>query len=283
MQQVVDPVGEARDDYDVFWSVAGRLGVGEVFSEGRTSAEWIRHLYETWVDAQPETTWPKFEEWRSSGIELPAPPEDRVFLSDFREDPVANPLDTPSGRIELFSERIHEFGYDDCPGHPTWLEPDEYLGSERAKAWPLHLIANQPTRRLHSQLDAGRYSQAGKIQGREVLRMHPADAAARELRTGDIVRVHNDRGACLAGLITSDTVRRGVVQMPTGAWYDPHPADDERALCISGNVNVLTADVGTSRLAQGTTGQHVLVEVTAYRDLVPPIRAYGPPTFKETT
>ncbi|NIP72913.1 MAG: hypothetical protein GWO16_07715, partial [Gammaproteobacteria bacterium] len=51
-----------------------------------------------------------------------------VALGDFRADPAAHPLGTPSGRIEIFSETIAGFGYDDCPGHPAWMEPLEWLG-----------------------------------------------------------------------------------------------------------------------------------------------------------
>jgi biotin/methionine sulfoxide reductase len=46
---------------------------------------------------------------------------------------------TPSGRIELYSERIARFGYDDCPPHPSWLEPAEWLGAASAANYPLHL------------------------------------------------------------------------------------------------------------------------------------------------
>ena len=115
-------------------------------------------------------------------------------------DPKAFPLGTPSGKIEIYSERIASFGYDDCPGHPVWQEPAEWLGSPAAARYPLHLISNQPHTKLHSQYDHGAVSLASKIRGREPIAMHPDDAAARGLTAGDIVRVFNGRGACLAGL-----------------------------------------------------------------------------------
>lgn len=45
--------------------------------------------------------------------------------ADFRSDPEMNPLGTPSGLIEIFSRKIAQFNYDDCPGHPTWMEKAE--------------------------------------------------------------------------------------------------------------------------------------------------------------
>ncbi|OQQ35954.1 molybdopterin guanine dinucleotide-containing S/N-oxide reductase [Prescottella equi] len=272
---------DARDDYDTFAALAHRLGFGERFTEGRTAQQWIEHLYEQWrgfVLTDPaHVEAPAFDEfWRRGFVRMRT--EDGLSLfSDFRDDPERNPLTTPSGRIEIFSADIEGFGYDDCAGHPRWFEPDEWLGGPRAQRFPLHLIANQPRTRLHGQLDHGGTSQASKIRGREPIRLHPADAADRGLAAGEVVRVFNDRGACLAGVVLDDGVRRGVVQLSTGAWYDPLDPSDPNSMCVHGNPNVLTADVGSSRLAHGCTGQHVLVEVERFDGALPPIKAFEPP------
>ena len=87
----------------------------------------------------------------------------------------------------------------------------EWLGSPAAERFPLVLIANNPRTRLHSQLDMGAFSQSSKVHGREPVRVHPDDAAARGIGDGDVVRLFNDRGSCLAGAVLSRDVRRGVV------------------------------------------------------------------------
>jgi biotin/methionine sulfoxide reductase len=143
----------------------------------------------------------------------------------------------------------------------------------------LHLIANQPSSRLHGQLDAGANSRASKVAGREPIRIHPDDAAGRGISDGDVVRVFNDRGACLAGAVVTNDVRARVVNLSTGAWFDPIDPESLNATCAHGNPNVLTADIGSSRLAQGSTGQHVLVEVERYDGAAPPVRAHQPPRF----
>lgn len=109
--------------------------------------------------------------------------------------------------------------------------------------------------------------------------MNPADAAARGLAGGDVVRLFNDRGACLAALEISDELLPGVVQLATGAWYDPAPGDDPQPLERHGNPNVLTADIGTSRLAQGPSAQSCLVEVERFDGELPPVRVFEPPQF----
>ncbi len=163
-------------------------------------------MYDKW-SAELDFPVPSFAEfWRTGRLELPTR-TGLTWLADFRADPAAHPLGTPSGRIEIFSDTVDAFALPDCAGHPTWYEPSEWLGGPRAARYPLHLIANQPRTRLHSQLDHGGASMASKIRGREPIRIHPDDAAARELTDGDIVRVFNDRGACLAGVVIDDGLR----------------------------------------------------------------------------
>ncbi|EID80906.1 MULTISPECIES: molybdopterin-dependent oxidoreductase [Rhodococcus] len=281
MHAAVGPYADAQDDYDTFAAVARKLGVGEKFTEGRSSEQWLEHLYGQWRDfvRADGGAAPSFDDFWTQGHVRMRTEDDLILFGDFRADPVKFPLATPSGRIEIFSADIDGFGYDDCAGHPRWYEPEEWLGGRRARQFPLHLIANQPRTRLHSQLDHGGTSQKSKIRGREPLRIHPDDATDRRLTAGDIVRVFNDRGACLAGVVVDDGVRRGVVQLSTGAWYDPLDATDPDSLCVHGNPNVLTPDVGTSSLAHGCTGQHVLVEIERYEGELPPIRAFDPPTI----
>lgn len=285
MKQAVAPFAEARDDYAILAALANRLGIADAFTEGRDEAGWLRHLYEKTQQGSAAygLSLPDFESfWQQDFVELPAPAQPYDAYAAFRAAPDKERLRTPSGKIELFSERIAGFGYDDCPGHPVWRPAREWLGSPLAARYPLHLISNQPRTRLHGQLDPVGASRASKIQGREPIRIHPQDAAARGLADGDVVRVFNDRGACLAGVVTSDAVRRGVVQMATGAWYSPVDPADPGSLDAHGNPNVLTHDLGTSRLSQGPSAESVLVEVTAYREPLPPVRAVDPPSLLST-
>ncbi len=278
MPALTRPHGQARDDYAIFAALAERLGVGEQFTEGRTVAQWLRHLYDQWHTTQTAAgrVVPEFDEfWSGPGLELPVVDTPQVMLAEFRADPDAHPLPTPTGRIEIFSATIDSYRYPDCPGHPVWREPREWLGSPAARRFPLQLIANQPRTKLHSQLDVGAHSQAAKIAGREPVRLHPDDAAARGLTDGQLVRLFNDRGACLAGLVIDDAVRPGVAQLSTGAWYDPDPADP--SFCRHGNPNVLTADHPSSTLSQGCTGQLALIQIESFPGPAPDLTVLHPP------
>lgn len=280
--RVADPAGAARDDYDIFAGIAARLGAAETFTEGRSAEDWLRQMYGLARQraAAADLTLPDFDSFWQQGLVLldaPALKDQPDLLGAFRADPKAAALPTPSGKIEIHSDRIASFSYDDCPGHPAWLPPKEWLG-ERG-AYPLHLISNQPRTRLHSQYDLSGPSLAAKRQGREVMRMHPEDAAARGITEGGIVRVFNARGACLAAVALSQDLMPGVVQLPTGAWFDPEEGDAAQPLERHGNPNVLTGDRGTSRLAQGPSAQSCLVQVERFDGPLPPVRAFDPPRF----
>jgi biotin/methionine sulfoxide reductase len=287
MKRAIAPVGEARDDYSTFSELADRFGVHQEFTEGRSSEQWLKQMYNDARERAAERNrqwprWPDFEEfWERGYLELPASPHPLVLFEQFRNDPSLHPLATPSGRIEIFSERIESFGYDDCHGHPSWFEPAEWLGSEKTRDYPLHLLTTQPETRLHGQMDMGRVSQQSKVAGREPIRINSRDAACRGIRSGDVVRVFNDRGAALAGAILTDEIRPGVVQLATGAWFDPVRPGIPGSLDKHGNANVLTLDRGTSRLAQGSSAQTTLVQIERYLGELPAITAFDPPIVSQ--
>lgn len=283
-QATAPPVG-VRTDYEVFAEVARHLGLEEEFTEGRDARQWVRELYERSVTKSGGlgVTLPDFEEFtRIGALELPLEWEGPVAFSELRESPERHPLATPSGKVELYSATVAGFGYDDCPGQAVWLEPHEWLGSPTADRFGLHLLSPQPDGKLHGQLDHGQESRRHKSGGRTVLHMHPDDAARRGVRDGDVVEVYNDRGRCLAAARVSSTLRRGVALLPTGSWYDPLEPGRIGTLDKHGNPNVLTPDIGTSRLAQGPSAHTCLVEVRPWQGQVPSVTAHEPPPLLVT-
>ncbi|MGI9238176.1 MAG: molybdopterin dinucleotide binding domain-containing protein, partial [Woeseiaceae bacterium] len=281
MRQAVEPFRQSKSDYDIFSALAARFDKEDAFTEGRNEVQWVRRLYEQTRNSaiNAGVALPEFDDfWNGEQINMENQLGDQQFvLEKFRDNPEAHPLRTPSGRIELYSETIASFDYDDCRGHPMWYDKAEWLGGERASTYALHLISNQPKTRLHSQLDHGDTSANAKVKGREVVRLHPDDAAARDIADGDIVRLFNDRGACLAAARLFDGIRHGVVELPTGAWYDPQDPNAETSLEVHGNPNVLTRDAGTSKLAQGPTAHSCLVEIEKFSGELPTITVFQQP------
>jgi biotin/methionine sulfoxide reductase len=279
MQQAIQPVGSSRNDYDIFSGIAREMGIENSFTEGLNEQQWIKSIYLATVErAKAKGIYlPNYSDFKKVGWFKPeSPVESVIMLKAFRDDPVANPLATPSGKIEIHSSTVASFNYDDCPGHPTWMEPIEWLGGDISQ-YPLHLISNQPKTKLHSQLDHGSHSRAAKIKQREPIMLHPEDAKTRGLNNGDIVRVFNHRGACLGGVVIDDQVMQGVVQMSTGAWYDPLEPGVSGSLCKHGNPNLLTPDIGTSQLAQGPISHTCMVQIECFTAELPELTAFDEP------
>ena len=263
MHQAIAPQGHARNDFDIYRELAERAGHAAAFDEGRSEMQWVEHIYDQAARQWRGTGYaaPEFQEfWQQGWTRLPAPAKPFVLFEDFRQQPDAHPLATPSGKIELYSQTIAGFGYDDCPGHPCWLPPQEWLGAGNARH-PLHLLSPQPADKLHSQMDAGVLSCRTKIKGRQPVRLAPQDAQARGIAQHDVVELFNARGRCLATAVLDEHVMPGVVVLATGAWFDPLALPDGALLERHGNPNVLTLDVGTSRLTQGPSPMSTLVEV----------------------
>jgi len=279
MPKAIEPMGEAREEYEIYCELAKRLGFEDEFSQGMNSSQRLAHMWDELKDiAKPHGyDLPELEEFQKGDIiEFEDPAPDDVYLAEFRNDPIANTLATPSGKIELYSKTIAGFDYSDCPGHASWLPPREWLGSERTKTYPLHLISGQPETRLHSQYDNGSFSMTKKIKGREPALINPQDAKARGIKDGDIIHLKNERGQCLAGAVVTEEIRQGVIFLWTGAWYDPDFSNPYN-LDTHGNPNVLTHDERTSRLGQDPAAQSALIEVEKFEGKLPKIEAFNAP------
>jgi len=263
--QALEPQDDIKTDHEIFREMATRLGFEADFTEGRSPENWIRWIYEGYVRNHPEL--PSFDEFKEIGAvdyaDLAGGPAPVVPLAGFVADPETAPLSTGSGRIELFSETIASFGYDDCHGQAKWFEPRSWLGSPAAKRYPLHLLTPQPHNRLHSQLGQTSVGRSDERHGRAPVTIHPVDAAARGIADGQIVRLFNDQGTCLAAARLSDEARPGVAVLANGAWYDPDDPAADRPLDLHGNPNVLVPDIPTSSLSQGPNGNSCLIEITA--------------------
>jgi biotin/methionine sulfoxide reductase len=278
MSQRIDPMGLALDDHDILRRIGTELGVAEAFTEGRDTQGWLRWLWDgTRAEAERHgTDLPDYDRFREMGrFDMPDAGDTRVFLQDFVQAPAHHPLPSESGKITLFNTAIARAKLPDCAGHPAWMPPFESLLD--APEGALHLISGQPDTRLHSQNDRGVESQADKIDGRESCYLHPETARAHNLTEGTIVRLWNARGACLAGLRLTPTIRLDCVALPTGAWFDP----DEDGLERAGNPNVLTRDIGCSTLSQGNTAHTTLVHIAQWHGDLPPLSIAQPPAIRQ--
>lgn len=285
MKQAVLPVEESKDDYEIFSDLC-RIYGKDVFNaytqNGKKAKDLIKDYYNIALKQVKNygeafnTPMPSFEKFWAKNEPIVFEPTNEsleyVRFSEFIEDPILNALGTPSGLIEIYSKTIENYNYDDCKAHPTWFEPIEWLGNA-TKKMPFHLITSHPSKRLHSQLCHTDLRKKYTIQEREPLLMNFKDAKKLGIKNGDVVRVFNQRGEILAGVLVSKDIMQGVVRICEGGWYDP----DENGLCKYGSANVLTLDLPTSKLANGNISHTGLVGIEKFNKNLPEITAFNAP------
>jgi molybdopterin guanine dinucleotide-containing S/N-oxide reductase-like protein len=288
-KKCIEPMGESKSDYEVVCMIAEKLGLLEEYTGGKTVEEWRRFGFDK-SGVQDLTTYEEFEE--KGYFVVPTHPEWKNFphgLQKFYEDPENNPLKTPSGKIEFYSQNLARHFPDDKerPPVPHWIEKgeshDEALSSERAKKYPLLIMSNHGRWRVHANHDDitwTREIQTCKVKGPdgynyEPLWINPSDAAARGIENGDVARVYNERGAVLGGAYVTERVMSGVVYMDHGARYDPIvPGELDRG----GAINTITPHNITSKNATGMVVSGFLVEVEAVN--IEDLRKGYPEAFK---
>ncbi|MFZ7186614.1 trimethylamine-N-oxide reductase TorA [Avibacterium avium] len=283
MKQVVPPQFEAKSDYDIFTELAKRAGVEEQFTENKSEMDWLKGFYQTAFDAarKNRVLMPKFEKFWEENKPITFKANEKakkwVRYEEFRNDPLLNPLGTPSGKIEIYSDVVAKMNYDDCKGYPSWMEPAEFAGNTTAEA-PLALVTPHPYYRLHSQLAHTSLRQKYAVNDREPVLIHKDDAATRGIVDGDIVRIFNSRGQVLAGAVVTDGIIKGTVALHEGAWYDPADlGQSDKPLCKNGCPNVLTRDEGTSKLAQGNSPNTCIVQVEKFTGEAPAVTVFKQP------
>ncbi|YCO02329.1 molybdopterin guanine dinucleotide-containing S/N-oxide reductase [Vibrio sp. VNB-15] len=280
MKQVVEPQGEARNDFDVFADMSELLAPGgrDVYTEGKTEMEWLYGFYKAAQQGGrgQRIAMPNFSKfWEDNQlIEMKWNEKNAQFVryAEFRENPIMNPLGTPSGKFEIFSRTIEGYQLEDCPPHPTWLEPTEYTGN--ATDGELQLMTAHAAHRLHSQFNYAKIREEYAIADREPISIHPEDAKARGIKTGDLVRAFNGRGQVLVGALVTDGIKQGSVCIHEGGWPD---LDAKTGICKNGGCNVLTLDIPTSRLANGCAANSALVRIEKYEGPVLELTAFTPP------
>ena len=282
MHRVAPPFGEARDDYAILAGLAERLGTARSSPRAATSTAGCgictRGRRRRWsLRAMPPRISTRSGARRGRAADAAGRWRHRRA---FRADPEAHrAADAEWPDRDLSRKR--------SPGSATPIARGIRHG------WRRSMCRTRGTRcgwsptsrraRLHSQLDFGAHSQAAKQRGREVARMHPADAAARGIsgrrRRPAVQRSRRNASPSMA--VAEEVQPRRRQSVDRRLVRSCRSRRRTAPLCVHGNPNVLTRDAGTSRLAQGCTGQLTAVEVERFAGNLPPIRTYDPPECGE--
>jgi anaerobic dimethyl sulfoxide reductase subunit A len=265
-EKAIEPLFDSKPAYEMCVEIARRMGVEEEFTQGRDLEGWARWMQEQTVAEHPD--FPTFDELRELGVYRYTSPDGlTVPLADFRADPVANPLDTPSGKVEIFSSELWELAkqwtFDDpLPGDVITALPehvDTWEGAAEAKTnteHPLQVISHHFKGRTHSTY--GNLARNREAHPQKAW-MNPLDAAARGIVNGDRVLVGNDRGKITVPVMVTPRIMPGVVSVPQGAW----PEVDADGVDHGGTANRLTS-LHPTPVAKGNAQHTVLAQVQRY-------------------
>lgn len=256
--EIVKPLFETKTQYEICCGIAEKLGLLEKYMGGRTQRQWMEWLYAESRKVKPELP-EDIDEAIGHGI-YKWYTKPSVAFKSFREDPEANPLKTPSGKIEIFSERLHAIGRtwelpegDRITGSPEYVKTWEGVEDPLKTKFPLQLIGHHYKGRVHSS-----YADLPWLMrvAPQTLWMNTLDAANRGIKHGDKVKVYNDRGATLVPVKVTPRIMPGVVSLPQGAWHKPGPDGVDQG----GSVNMVTK-IHMSPLAKANPQHTNLVEV----------------------
>jgi anaerobic selenocysteine-containing dehydrogenase len=232
-EAAIEPLGESCSNTELFRRLAAAMGLTEpaLFDDDES-------LLAQALGAKVDLA----ELRRIGWVRVPYPDDGRPWA--------AGVFPTPSGRVELVSERLAAMGQ---PALPTFVAPREgpHGDADLVAQFPLQLLTpKHHTRFLNSSYSA--LPKHGPAEGTPFVELDAADAAARRLADGDQARVWNDRASVELPVRVSDRLRPGVAAIPFGWWGSQH-ADGRTA-------NALTNDTLTE-WGGGVAYSDTLVEV----------------------
>ena len=231
VNRAIEPLGECKSDLDIAALLAERLGVKEFNPVPE------KDLLKMFVENNPETKEliPDYEKFKKEGIhrvDLKAP---IVAFKDQIDDPENHPFDTPSGKIEIYSQRVADLNNPLCPPIPKYLDVPEDRNDPLIEKYPLQLLTPHPKNRIHSEMY--KVGWLREVEPHQAW-INTADATARGINNGDDIQVFNDRGIVGIKAFVTERIKPGVISIFEGAWYMP----DEKGIDQGGCANTLTRD-----------------------------------------
>jgi DmsA/YnfE family anaerobic dimethyl sulfoxide reductase A subunit len=227
MDKILKPLPETKSDLEIFSMLASSFGLSG-YNE-KSDEAWLKEF----VDATPGL--PEFAEFKRKGVhELEIEMPWIAFRKQI-EDPEHNPFTTPSGKIEIYSEKLAHLKDPLLPPLPKYIEPWEGTADELSNTYPLQLVSPHAKTRVNSTLDN---IPLLKRLANDRLWLNPMDAETRGIYDGDRVRVFNDRGRLITSARITERIMPGVASLDSGAWFSP----DSEGVDWGGCVNVLTRD-----------------------------------------
>lgn len=226
MNKAIESLYESKSHLEIGIDLAKKLGLMK-FNE-KSESEWLNSIVR-------DSPIGDYDNFKKEGSYKVRPSKPYVLFKEQIQSPEKNPFPTPSGKIELFSQRIADMNHPFIPPVPKYIETWESTNDPLAKKYPLQLITTHTKTRAHTQFNNIPWLREVLVQR---VTINSREARARNIKDGDNVRVFNDRGQMVLPARVTERIMPGVVEVPQGAWYEP----DDKGVDRGGCANVLTSD-----------------------------------------
>ena len=227
MDRAIEPLPQTKSDLAIFTELASRVGIPDY--NGKTDEDWLREF----AAATPGL--PEYEAFKRAGVHRIRLSQPWVAFREQIEDPDHHPFLTPSGKIEIYSQKMADRQDPFLPPIPKYIQAWEGIGDPAMVKYPIQLVSPHPMARVHSQWH--NIQQLNALTD-DAVWINPGDAQSRGIINGDKVRIYNDRGQLLTTAKVTEYIMPGVASLDEGSWFEP----DAQGLDLGGCVNVLTGD-----------------------------------------
>jgi anaerobic dimethyl sulfoxide reductase subunit A len=230
--KAIEPIEECKSDLLIAEELADKLGITD-FIKYPNEEKILKTLVKMPPDTRSDIK--DYKKYKQEGIHRIKLEEPYIAFKKEIEDPNNHKFETPSGKIEIYSQRVADMNNPLCPPIPAYLNTWEDRNDLLLKKYPLQLISPHPKNRVHSELYKVDWLREVEPH---VAWINPIDAEPRKIREGDEILVFNERGKLSIPAWLTERIIPGVICIFEGAWYIP----DEYGIDIGGCVNTLTND-----------------------------------------
>ena len=284
--RICEPLYEAKDDFWIARQIGKGLGANEEEVEPKSMAQRFfdsvagtkvctddgtkyeplvtitqEKIDELGVQGEPQTGRVEYDQFLADGVyQFPRKENDKFEFTAFEDhiaDPDAHPLNTKSGKFEIYceslAEKIEGIGFSTKHAHPYYEPPVEGYEAGIADGYPFQLANFHYQRRAHSNLDNVPWLRRAFAQE---FWMNASDAAELGIADGDIAKVTSRHGTVLRPVYATERMRPGACLLGEGAWMEFDEDGNDRA----GATNTLTGQNPTGEGHSGFNSCNVRIE-----------------------
>jgi anaerobic dimethyl sulfoxide reductase subunit A len=233
LNKAIDSLYESKSDLEICTQLAKRLGI-EGYCD-KTDDAWLREFWKAAEDHAHTKPLIDYDTLKKKGVHKINLPEPAIAFRQEIADPEKHPFPTPSGKIEIYSQRLADMNNPLLPPIPKYIETWESKNDPLTAQYPLQFISTHIKRRIHSNMDNIPLLKECEPQ---MLWINSIDASSRKITNGDMVKIFNQRGQVAIPAKVTERIMPGVVSLDEGAWYNPDTQGIDRGGCC----NVLLKD-----------------------------------------